>query len=275
MRPLEWVVLLSFVPCIVAMVLSDSRQGKALLVSAFLRLVASVIQIGVSGWRAQMIPLYLLALLVGASRVPPMLGRSGPAYRQRQIVGSVMLAAAVLAGGIGAGWVLPVISLPQPTGPYAVGIVDRELVDEARDRRLMASIWYPAGEAGPAAPLTHYLDDVMAGLGKFTDLPDLVFQHLRFISLAASEDVPALQRPEPFPVLVFSHGLNGMRLQSSSTMQELAGWGHVVVAIDHTGAAAVTVFPDGEARFYDATTFGIPSGEDGRADLIEQRMFPV
>jgi dienelactone hydrolase len=66
-----------------------------------------------------------------------------------------------------------------------------------------------------------------------------------------------------------------MRLQNSSTLQELASWGYVVVAIDHTGAAAVTVFPDGEASFYDETTFGIPAGEDERADQIDKQMFPV
>jgi predicted dienelactone hydrolase len=68
----------------------------------------------------------------------------------------------------------------------------------------------------------------------------------------------------------------GLRLQNSSTLQELASWGYIVVAIDHTDAAAVTVFPDGEARFYNLEPFGITAA-DGEPDksLIAERVFPV
>jgi hypothetical protein len=48
-----------------------------------------------------------------------------------------------------------------------------------------------------------------------------------------------------------------------------------VVAIDYTDAAAVTVFPDGELRFYDAERFGIPAGVAPAKNVIDERMFPV
>jgi dienelactone hydrolase len=156
-----------------------------------------------------------------------------------------------------------------------VGIIDRELVDEVRGRRLMVSVWYPAAQGGTPAPLTHNPDEVMIALAKLTGLPAPLFQHLRYVTLAASEDVPALADSTPFPVLVFSHGMVGLRLQNSSTFQELASWGYVVVAIDHTDAAAVTVFPDGEARFYNLGRFGIPPDIEPDATLITERVFPI
>jgi hypothetical protein len=48
-----------------------------------------------------------------------------------------------------------------------------------------------------------------------------------------------------------------------------------VVAVDHTDAAAVTVFPDGEARYYDPERFGIPSDVVPSKTLVNDRMFPV
>jgi len=88
--------------------------------------------------------------------------------------------------------------------------------------------------------------------------------------------VPMPAEDGSFPILVFSHGMVGLRLQNSSTMQELASWGYVVVAVDHTDAAAVTVFPDGEARFYDLEAFGITAA-DGVPEkaLVAERVFPV
>jgi Platelet-activating factor acetylhydrolase, isoform II len=101
-------------------------------------------------------------------------------------------------------------------------------------------------------------------------------QHLRYFTLAASNHAHPLAEGAPFPVLVFSHGMVGLRLQNSSMLQDLASWGYVVVALDHTDAAAVTVFPDGEARFYDLARFGITAA-DGEPDqaLMDERVFPV
>ena len=222
-----------------------------------------------------MVPVYVLAALALASRLPVLLGREGTVLRGRGVSASSVIALLLVLGGVLAGWLLPVITLPQPTGPYRVGIVDRELVDAARGRRLMVSVWYPSAQGGTRAPLTHHPDEVMTALANLAGLPAPLFQYLRYVTLDASDQVPMLTNSLPFPVLVFSHGLVGLRLQNSSTFQELASWGYVVVALDHTDAVAVTVFPDGEARFYNLEHFGIPSGVEPDAALVNQRVFPV
>jgi predicted dienelactone hydrolase len=274
MRSLEWVVLLSFVP-IVLLPFVPQMWRRWLSIAAPLPALACVVQVFVEGWRIQMAPLYVLAALVLAARLPALLGRVGTVSRARDVLASGATALIVVLGGVLAGWLLPVFTLPAPTGPYRVGIVDRELVDEARGRRLMTSVWYPAAEGGTEAPLTHNPDEVMTALGDLTGLPAPLFQHLRYVTLAAHEGAPVLADSPQFPVLVFSHGLVGMRLQNSSTLQELASWGYVVVALDHTDAAAVTVFPDGEARYYDAERFGIPAGVEPTKALVNDRIFPV
>jgi hypothetical protein len=170
------------------------------------------------GWRTQMAPLYILAVVVVASRLPAMLGRAA-APGWCNVLASVAIASLALSGGVLAGWLLPVVSLPAPTGPHAVGLVDRELFDVTRGRRLMVSIRYPAAEVGAPAPLTHDPDQVMTALANLTGLPAPLFHHLRYVRLAASEGPPLLADQPPFPVLVFPHGLVGMRLQSSSKLR--------------------------------------------------------
>lgn len=275
MRLLEWLVCLSFLPGLFLPFTPYPWRRRWLIAGASLPMLALVPHLAIEGWRTQMIPLYTLAIVLLVSRTPMLLRRISTMRRRYGMLASAVTALILTLGGVFAGWVLPVITLPQPSGPYRVGIVDRELIDQVRDRRLMVSIWYPTASEGPPAPLTHHPDQVMKALALLSGLPAPLFQHLRYVTLAASEGVPVQATSEPLPVLVFSHGMVGLRLQNSSTFQDLASWGYVVVALDHTDAAAVTVFPDGEARFYNLERLGIPSNVEPRKALINDRVFPV
>ncbi|MBC7811991.1 MAG: hypothetical protein H7175_12630 [Burkholderiales bacterium] len=275
MRPFEWLFLLSFIPALLIPFIPQAWRRRWLILSAPLPVLVGGLHLVAEGWRVQMVPVYFLAVMVLASRLPALLGREGKVRRGRGIVVSFVSALIVVGCGVLAGWLLPVADLPEPTGPYPVGILDRELVDEDRGRRLMVSVWFPSAQDGTPAPLTHNPDEVANALGNLSGLPGIGLQHLTYFTLSASEDVPLATDGAPFPVLVFSHGMVGLRLQNSSTLQELASWGYVVVAIDHTDAAAVTVFPDGEARFYNLENFGIPSDVEPDEAIITERVFPV
>jgi predicted dienelactone hydrolase len=275
MRVFETLFLFSLVPILLIPFIPSTWQRRWWIVSALLPMLIGGIHLFVEGWRIQMAPLYILALLALVYRLTALFGREGIGFRKREILMSSVMALFLTLSGVLAGWLLPVVRLPQPTGPYHVGIVDREIVDRAQGRRLMVSIWYPAAQSSTSAPLTHHPDEVATGLGKIAGLPGLPFQHLRYFTLAASNSVSPLAEGAPFPVLVFSHGLVGLRLQNSSTLQDLASWGYVVVALDHTDAAAVTVFPDGETRFYNLERFGIPSNVEPDKTLVNERVFPV
>lgn len=275
MRPLEWLLLVSFIPVLVLPFVPQTWR-RAWLFTAALLLLVGILQMIVEGWRVQMVPLYLLALLILAFRLPTLLGREGNIRRRRGILASALAALIIVGTGVVAGWALPVPTLPQPTGPYAVGVVDREVMDAARQRRLMVSVWYPAAQRGTPAPLMTSPDAIADALASSVGLPGFVLQHLRYFTVAASTNAPVLADETPFPVLVFSHGLVGLRMQSSTILQELASWGYVVVAIDHTDAAAVTVFPDGETRLFDLARFGITAADDGQhRAAVNDLLFPV
>jgi predicted dienelactone hydrolase len=271
MRPLEWCLVFAFLPLIL-MAFGPPAWRKSWPLFCIFPGVIALLQVVLEGWRWQFIPLYLLA--AGIPLVA-LLRHGTPSARWARLAAGVGLTSTVLGVAVVAGWALPVITLPAPTGPYAVGVLDRELVDTARDRRLMATVWYPAAAKGAPAPLTHEPDALMVGLEYLTGIPGMVFQHMRYITVGASDGAPILDGEPAFPVLVFSHGLVGTRLQNASMLQELASWGYVVLALDHTDAAAVTVFPDGETRFYDEARFGIAPDDAASIGAIDTHMFPV
>lgn len=158
-----------------------------------------------------------------------------------------------------------------PTGPYAVGTVDRVMVDPARTNlyryspptnAFMVTFWYPAErppagtlqaamwDQGMAADTNFYAAVAAAGFsGADTQwagiVPKLVGHQFHGAPLAA--------QPARFPVILSSHGWAANRTGVSQSAGELASHGYVVVAIDH-GDCFGTQFPDG--RYLHGTAAG-------------------
>ncbi len=118
-------------------------------------------------------------------------------------------------------------------GPYAPGVttitVDGSPVE----------VWYPApaGAQEGLEPVTYDLrewlpEDLAA------QIPDT--DPTRFTT-AAFRDLPTAADQGPFPLVVFSHGFSGYRMQSTFLTAHLATWGFVVAAVEHPerGLAAV------------------------------------
>jgi len=260
-RYLEWVFLLSFIPSLILPFIWQNRFLPSITLG--LPIFFGVLHGLFEGWRVQMTPLYLLAFF---SLMIYLLSMNRVKSHRNHFIGAAIKTSFLIGCGLLAGWLLPVVMLPTPTGLYPVGVIDRELVDKKRDRRLMVSVWYPAAQSGQSTPMIQFPEAVISGLAKSFGAPEaaLLLQHLRYFTVSAGANAPLRASDGPHPVLVFSHGLVGLRFQNSSTLQELASYGYVIVAIDHTDAAAVTAFPDGETRLYNLERFGIRPADIGR-----------
>lgn len=272
MRPLEWLCGVAVLLVLIALRFPQLTYRRRLwLIAALLPPLICTLHLVVEGWRTQMLPLYVLVVVVTgwcARQARWTAGRS-PGKVVRGLLATWVIGALLLPG-----WVLPMFTLPSPTGPYPVGVVDRELLDAGRGRRLMVSIWYPAARRGEPAPLFNQPEAIIEGLAGAFGVPAVapLLQHMRYTTAAASSGVLVADHGAPFPALIFSHGLVGLRAQNSSTLQELASWGYVVVAVDHTDAAAVTVFPDGERRGFDLQRLGIGTQE---LESVTSRLLPT
>lgn len=211
----------------------------------FIAIVGCFVQIAVEGARWTMIPTYIAVLgLCWATS-----GFSGECpLRLMAMCGfGLLLASAAMCS------VLPVFSLPMPTGPHAVGTATLHLIDESRRetqagaagpyRELMTQLWYPTDDDGPRA---YYRQR-----NEVTWLK----QHLSLAKTNSVTGARAAAKPARFPVILFSPSWTGRRSQNTVQAEELASHGFVVIGIDHPFGTDQTVFPDGrQAR----TTLGEP-----------------
>jgi len=167
---------------------------------------------------------------------------------------------------------LPFDDLPEPAGPYAVGTQTFTWQDNSREeaftaesgdkRRLVVQIWYPA-EPTSGQPVT-YLPDPESRMGPFaksSGLPKFLLNHMQWVETNSHEDAPIKTALTELPLVLFSHGLGGMKNQNSVQMEELASRGYFVAAVDHPYDAYLTIFDDGTTADYRSSHDGIDSEE--------------
>ncbi|MCA9940196.1 MAG: hypothetical protein KC418_16255 [Anaerolineales bacterium] len=258
MRPFEILLLLTLFIAVIWPILTDRvpalvRWHTFMRFLPFVGLLIALLHLLLEHYRWQMVPAYLLTAILSLSAFTALMQRNGNGQPRKPRAFSLSDLLLWL-GAVALPILLPVPQLPPPTGPYAVGTTILHLVDEARPdllgdptqpRELMTQIWYPAA-ADADTPLAPYLDHLQTAapvLAKRLGLPAFFLGHINLTHTHAHLDAPVADDAAPFPVLLFSHGWQGMRAQNTFQMEELASRGYIVIAPDHTHAAVVTVLP--------------------------------
>jgi dienelactone hydrolase len=255
MRPFE-VVLILLPLLILALGLGAPSTGKtrARLALAGLTGLALVAQLGLEGYRWQMLPAYLISADVALTTA--MFARRP--YSPPRIIALLGRSVAVLGLLISGflGWAFPVPDLPPPTGAFKVGTSSVYLKDESREesytdlagdrREIMAQVWYPAAPAAEARPMRWLSNAPIIGpaIARWVNLPDFLFDHINLINSNSYLEAP-MAGAGSFPVLLYSHGWGGFRQINQNQVEQLASQGYIVVAVDHSYGAMVTEMPDG------------------------------
>lgn len=169
---------------------------------------------------------------------------------------------------------LPFNDLPAPEGPYAVGTQTEtwqdasrteEFTDDPGDlRRIVVQYWYPSLPIGDGAPLAYITEpDVkMPAFAKSMGLPKFLVNHIRDVQTHSVPKAPLHPDANNLPLIVFSHGLGGMKTQNSIQAEELASRGYVVIAADHAYDAFLTLFDDGTTADYRSSGQGITTEDE-------------
>ncbi|MFE3458401.1 alpha/beta hydrolase family protein [Nocardiopsis aegyptia] len=202
--------------------------------------------------------------------------------RVLELTAAVSALGLVAAGGL-AMWALPAVDFPEPTGGYAVGTTTVQWEDRERDetwtsdpedhRTVVAQLWYPAepGTGTGSAPYLGRTADearvVTDGIAASFGLPGFLLSDAARARTHAATDAEPARGAEPFPVVVFSPGLGGVRGQNTAWAQELASHGHVVAALDHPYDSAAVVLDDGAVL---RGRLSVPDGPEEEDRLVTE-----
>ena len=293
MRPFEFLLLVTAVPFFLWPLISKQQRPLWNAALPFLALLFLIIHLVIEGYRWQMLPAYGLTAvlflyatwqLLRTRRKPRPAGSSETPVRRRRIVPVLLGLTGLLATTTAAilPVALPVPRLLKPTGPYAIGTVTYYWIDDSRQeqngptpgdgpRELMVQLWYPALAQPDLEPLPWHPDIKAAGpaLANTLDMPSFLLDHLVLARTHSLAGVPLAGGLAQYPVLIFSHGLGGVRMQNTFQMEELASHGFIIAAIDHTYGGAITIFPDGRVALFD------PSTLEGDISLAGNRLIHI
>lgn len=110
-------------------------------------------------------------------------------------------------------------------GPHPVGTREFTIADPVRP--LTVTVWYPALNPNNENEVVTYRYGLFERPGR------------------ALLNAPPDGANGPYPLIVFSHGLGGLRLQSVTYTEHLASYGFVVIAADHPGSAFADLLSGG------------------------------
>lgn len=172
----------------------------------------------------------------------------------RIAVGLVILGLLVLLAGVATAEVLRTrpVTLPEPSGPNAVGRVAYDWVDQSRDdpfaankgtkREILVWIWYPAspGNTEQAAP---YFPPEWAKVRE-QGAGQLLFQSFGSVRTHSFAGAPVPVGESSYPVLIMGPGLGVAAPDYTVLAEDLASNGYIVVGYTPTYSTDV-VFPDG------------------------------
>jgi fermentation-respiration switch protein FrsA (DUF1100 family) len=168
----------------------------------------------------------------------------------------VLIIIAVLGHSVIIPKLIPLSDLPTPSGVYSVGTKIFEWTDESRDewftedkddkRRIVVQVWYPSEDTNSApVPYLVSADKWLPALSDILEIPQFLFDHLRDIGTHSVLNAPVNKKVENTPLVLFSHGIWGMRFQNTAQFEALASRGYIVVSGDHAYDASLTLFKDG------------------------------
>ena len=254
MRPFE--IIIPFLLAVYLLWLHP--RPVAIRILPLLALILTLIHFWTEGYRWQMIPMYgLTAILVISSfikRQSPLDRKPIASYLTLRLAqGGVLI---LLAVSTALPSLLPVPAIPAPSGPYQVGTRIYELTDTSRKeiysgkdeaRRIIIQVWYPS-EAGTSSEQARWMDkaEIYApAVAGQIEMPSFFLNHLALVKVPAYKNADVAKTDKKFPIILFSHGWNGFNAQNTTQALELASHGYVVVGVQHTYGAVITVFNDG------------------------------
>jgi len=269
MRTLELLLLAMLAIAGASLFVAARKRPRSLHYAPAVAAGVALVQLGVEGYRWQMVPAYFMSVLIflfTSSNLTLAFGATAPeGMKDRRSLRRIGAVLATLCLPIAAGLpvLFPQFELPEPTGPYAVGTTGIYLVDQARPetftpdpgdhREISTRIWYPAEKSAEGKPIRYgeHAREIGRILTRGTRVPKFLFDSHTLIEAHAYRDADLPKGNERFPIVIFSHAYWAGVSQSTVLMEELASHGYVVVSVAHAYETPFFITRDGGIRAFD------------------------
>lgn len=258
------------------------KRIKLGIASSAASVLFCIVNLIFEGYRSQMVPSYLLALVLLLITVINLLAKPYHVKKGLRITGiSVLILSLIISAALPV--LLPVVKLPAPEGPYSVGTVYMSFADKSRKgiftgsdqyREIAVQVWYPAEDIQDKQKVTYFPDIKLAPyLAERLGIPNL-FDQIALVKTHSYLDAGLSQKESKYPIVLFSGGYGGFAAQNTIQMEALASQGYVVFGISHPYEEFGTIFPGGKLVRFDTrqvNTFQnelLHIGDDYKGDLL-------
>lgn len=169
------------------------------------------------------------------------------------------------------------IILPKPAGPFTVGRVGYDWVDNSRNetfsesstaekRKLSVWIWYPS-DLKQNAKKSEYLPGKWETVQeKDSGIQSYLQQNFRTIHANSFQNVPLSTKRNTYPLIVFEPGLGDIVFNYQTLAENLASQGYIVVGINPTYSSRYVVFSDG------SVAYRTPEGTIPESSLTDEQL---
>ena len=167
---------------------------------------------------------------------------------------------------------IPLKNIAKTKGTYFVGTQNFQVVDSSRamwftdnikgPRKLSVKIWYPVNnvDSFSKAPYLNQHKIIGGAISKLFGVPEPLMD--RAGGVKCNSWLNAVPARGKFPIVIYSHGHQSIKIANTSQAEEMASNGYIVIAFDHSYDAALTVI-DNDNIIY--TLSRLPQNDDEAA----------
>ena len=149
---------------------------------------------------------------------------------------------------------IPLKNIARTEGDYFVGTQNFQVIDSSRamwftdniegPRKLSVKIWYPVENtySFSKAPYLNQHKIIGNAISKLFGVPEPLMN--RAGGVRCNSWLNAVPAKGKYPIVIYSHGHQSIKIANTSQSEELASNGYIVIAFDHTYDAALTVIDD-------------------------------
>lgn len=215
----------------------------------------------IDGYRWQMVPIYIVSVVVIVIMILSLFKKSliqRKAMKKRREIVRVVTLLLLFSFTLMLPSLLPVNNLPSPDGPYSVGITSFRLTDNSREeiftedendvREFLVSVWYPA-DIDETDSIKSYWDEsgfIGKEFSKNSGMGSFFFSHLSLVKTNSYLDAQISNEKESYPIIIYSHGFNGLNTDNTMLFETLASNGYIVFSINHTYESVGSLYPNGD-----------------------------